>query len=232
MPVTADYITLQRAVADELGDRSDLLSELDGSSLGSSPIKRAIQSAIAKWEAEPFWFNEDYTTPFFTTVAGQELYGVGTDPDDFAATPGIVVLHILVGGNRFEMKRQGWQYLEEISPSPTARGQPFEWAWFANKIRLYPIPDGAYPVRASRTKLMALSADGDTNIWTNEGYDLIRSEAKLILARDVLHDQQLKAECEEAIYGNPLRPLDKGYYGRLKAETMRRAKSRIIPTQF
>lgn len=234
MPIVADYGTLQRAIADELGDNVDLLDELSDTGLASSPIKRAIQSAIAKWERQPFYFNEEYNSPpadvnLFSTVVGQELYTSAT----IASTSTFWRLHVLIGNNRYTMVRRSWDYLENMAPNPSLRGQPAEWAYFAESIRLYPIPDGVYQVRGSRTaRLDPLVNDADSNVWTTDAYDLIRSEAKLILARDVLHDPQIKAECEEAIYGTAARPDDKGYLGALRAETVRRARSSIKATQF
>jgi hypothetical protein len=232
MTISATYLDLQRVIADELADRTDLLGELADTNLAASPIKRAIQSAIAKWEREPFYFNEEYTQPLFTTVAGQELY-TSTDAAALASSPDIWLLHALVSANRYTLTRRDWAYIEDMSPNANLRGQPTEWAYLGNQIRLYPIPDAAYPVRATRTtRFAALMNDADSNVWTTEAFDLIRSEAKAILARDVLHDPDLKLECEEAIYGNPLRSKDKGYYGALRTETMRRGRTRIRPTQF
>ena len=232
MSISADYGTLQRVIADELGDRFDLLAELSGSGLASSPIKRAIQSAIAKWEREPFYFNEEYSIPLFTTVSGQEFYS-STDAPEIASSPNIWLLHVLISGNRYTMLRRNWDYIENISPNPSLRGQPSDWAFLGNQIRFYPIPDAAYPVRATRTgRVIALVADTDSNVWTTDAFDLIRCEAKMILARDTLHDTQIVAESEAAIYGNPGVVGDRGFLGALKAETMRRGRSRIKPTQF
>lgn len=234
MAISADYITLQRAIADELGNRTDLLSPLSDSNLSLSPIQNAIQSAVSKWEREPFYFLEtyDHDTPLFTTVAGREFYTAADDPD-IATSPYITTLHVLLSAIRCPITKRSWQYIEDQSTNPAARGQPYDWAYFAQQIRLYPIPDGAYPIRATRTaRITELSADGDTNVWTTAAYDLIRSEAKLILARDTLHDPQLASECEVAIYGNPMNPQDRGFLSVLKAETARRGRSRVRPTQF
>lgn len=233
MAISATYIELQRAIADELGNRTDLLSPLSDSSLTLSPIQNAVASAIAKWERESFYFNEsfDYTVPLFTTVAGQEFY-TSADATAIADTPYILELSLLINATRSAITQRSWQYIDQMPTTPTSRGMPTDWAYFAQQIRLYPIPDGAYPVRASRQKRIdALSADDDSNAWTEDAYDLIRSEAKLILAREVLHDDDIAARMTMAIYGNPASG-ERGYLGALKAETMRRARSRIKPTSF
>ena len=76
-------------------------------------------------------------------------------------------------------------------------------------------------------------------MWTQDAVDLIRSEAKLILAREVLHDDDLATRMELAIYGRSSAggmwgavPGQRGYLYALKAETTRRARSRIRPTYF
>lgn len=219
----ASYLLLQSMIADELGGRTDLLSTLSGSGLTLSPIKNAILSAVAKWERERFYFNETYNATLFTTNAGQDLYAATAGVD---TPPVIDELRALISGSYRVLTKRSWEYLEEIS-NLNARGQPSEWAYFAEAIRLYPIPDGAYPISASYTqRVAALSADGDTNIWTTDAVDLIRCEAKLILAQEVLHDAEMAARMQVQIYG------PRGYLYALKAETARRAKSGIRPSQF
>src|ERR1051325_6578672 len=109
MAISATYLQLQQAIADEIGDRTDLLSPLSDSGLTLSPIKNAIQSAIAKWEREPFYFAEAYTTTLFTTVASQEFYTT-SDAAAIAPTPDIEGLHITISGNRFRLNPRTWQY--------------------------------------------------------------------------------------------------------------------------
>lgn len=227
MAISATYIQLQIRIADEIGDRTDLLAPLLSAS-ANSPIKRAIQSAIAKWERERFYFNEVYNsaTPLFTTVSGQELYTT-SDAAGIATAPDIDELRATISGSRQVLTKRSWGYLEEMSSNPSARGQPSEWAYFGQQIRLYPIPDGAYPIAASRVqRLAALSADADTNVWTQDGFDLIRCEAIANLGRGILRDPELAAQAEAQIYS------PRGYLYELKAETARRAKSGIKPTQF
>lgn len=234
MTWSSTYLGLQKAIADELGDRTDLLLPLSDSGLSMSPIQNAIQSAIAKWEREPFYFNSEYTVPFFTTVASQQFYTVDDAPA-IATTPAWDRIHILINTNRYTLNARTWQYLEDIDVNPQATtSQPVDYAYFAEQFRLYPTPDHAYEVIASRyTRFTNLSADADSNVWTNDAYDLIRSEAKLILAQEVLHDSGITAECMVAIYGNPQIPGSRGYLYPLKAETTRRqGNGRLIPTYF
>jgi hypothetical protein len=232
---------MQQQIADELGDRQDLMSPLADSGLTLSPIKNAIQSAIAKWERESFRFNELFAQNLFSTVSGTEFYTTdGTTANQIANAPDLLMLHILISGNRYPLYVRTWEYMEMISANPSVTGNPIDYAFMAGTLRFYPIPDGAYPITLSGTqRLTALAADADTNGWTQDGWDLIRSEAKLILAREVLFDDDLATRMEAAIYGRTSAggsfgyfPEQRGYLYGLKAERNHRARAKIIPTYF
>jgi hypothetical protein len=232
MAISRTYGQIQKQIADELGDRQDLLSPLSDSTVTLSPIKNAIQSAVSKWERESFYFNEAYTQNLFSTISGQEFYGVGGS-SVIATSPYLLRLHVLVDGNRYPLILRTWDYLDDISSTPTGGGMPVDYAYFAQQLRFYPIPDAAYAITISGTnRVPALVSDDDANIWTSDAFDLIKSEAKLILAREVLFDDDLAARMERAIYGDPMNPRERGYLSVLKSETMRRGRGKIIPSQF
>lgn len=238
MSISSNYGAMQHQVADELGDRTDLLQPLGDSGLTLSPIQNAIQSAIAKWEREPFYFNEYYAINLFNTAADQEFYSVA-DEAAIALMPKITRIHILVNNNRFTIYQRTWQYLEDISVNPSVvTSIPVDYAYFAEQVRLYPIPDGSYPLTMNgNNRLTALVNAADANAWTEDAYDLIRSEAKLILAQEVLHDPDMQAEMKTAIYGDPRSMFgyqqSRGYLYALKAESTRRsAQGRLRPSYF
>lgn len=223
MAISATYIVLQQQIADEIGGNTALLSPLSGSSLTLSPVKNAIQSAIARWEREPFYFNEDYDTSFFSTANGTEVYTSVTSTK-ISTLLNIYRLHVTVAGSRYALVRRTWAYMDDSAVSTTT-GAPMDFAYFAQQIRLNPIPDAIYVVAASYMKrLSALSADSDTNGWTTDGFDLIRSEAKRILAREVLHDEEMAHRMALAIHGDPQVQGDRGYLGILRDETARRGR--------
>jgi hypothetical protein len=222
MAISATYITLQRQIADELGGRTDLLSVLSGSSLTLTPVQNAIQSAIAKWERTPFYFNEVYNESLFSTVAAQEVYTTATSAE-ILSSANIHRLHI-AGSTRYPLIRVTGSQMDDLATTATA-AQPTHWSYFNQKIRLYPIPNAIYVIAMSYTqRVAALSLDADTNIWTQDGFDLIKAEAKLILALEVLHDAEMAARMRIAIYGDPADPRSKGYYQALADESDRRGR--------
>lgn len=243
MSISGNYSTLQNQIADELGGRQDLLSPLSDSSLALSPIQNAIQSAISKWEREPFYFNQAIIqTPTagpvtLSTSAGQEYYGAATTPSSYAGIATwakIRKLWVLVSSNRYTLTERTSQYMDEISVNPDNVAQPTDWSYSAKLLRLYPIPDNTYPLGAELiVRFEPLSGDTDANVWTQDAYDLIRAESKLILAGEVLQDADLAALMVKAIYGDPAVPRMRGYLDALKAEGARRSgRGRVIPTAF
>ena len=162
-----------------------------------------------------------------------------SDNAAIATLPKIDKIHILVNSNRYTLYARTWQYLEEISVNPAVvTSIPIDYAYFAEQIRIYPIPDGAYPLTFNANqRLTALVNPADTNAWTQDAFDLIRSQAKLNLAQEVLHDADLAAECKTAIYGDPRSIMgqqqSRGYLYALKAESTRRTGQGMIrPSYF
>src|SRR5262245_2417921 len=140
MAIAANYSGLQNQIADELGGRQDLLAPLGDSALTLSPIQNAIQSAIAKWEREPFYFNQVIVqTPLagpwaVSTAAGQEYYGAATTPASYAGlatTAKIRALWLLVGRSRYTLTERTSQYLDDVAVNPASLGQPTDWSYAA-----------------------------------------------------------------------------------------------------
>lgn len=238
MAISSNYITLQHQIADECGDNQALLSPLADSIGLASPIINAIQAAIAKWEREPFYFNDFRLEPLaggpFNTVRGQEFYGA-VDYAPLATLACIKSVRVLVGNNRYPLNERDSNYLNDISVNPVNTGQPVDYSYDAQQMRMYPIPNAAYPVGLTGTlRLSTLANDTDANAWTQDAFDLIRSEAKLILGRDVIYDENIAASAYRAIYGDPQFPEDRGFLYALKAETTRRhsGRTRVRPTYF
>lgn len=239
MAIIGNYGLLQKQIADECGDNQALLSPLDDSSGLASPIINAIQSAIAKWEREPFYFNDFRQEPVanspFQLVGGQEFYGAA-DYAPLATLARITSIRILEANvNRYTLKERDVNYLNEVSVSTTTRALPTDYCYDTEQLRIYPIPDIAYAVGMTGTlRFVTLAAAGDMNAWTSDAFDLIRCEAKLILARETLFDKDLETGAIKAIYGDPAFPRDRGYLKALKDETTRRRsqRTRIRPSSF
>ena len=217
------YFDLQARIADELGGRSDL----------ALPIQLAIQTAIAKWERERFYFNELRVQTALSTVPGQEFYGAA-DYAPLATMAQIDKVTILIGGNRLALTARTAPYLEQISINAGVRGRPTDYAYYAELLRLYPTPDNAYPVTLlGTTRFPPLVNASDSNAWTNDAEALIRCEAKMDLYENTLQAPELADRMRLLIHGDASKPGHRGYLTALKAETARRAaSSRMMPSYF
>ena len=231
MAIDGSYLQMQLQIADELGDRPDLMVPSPTSNLTTSPIQRAIQSAIAMWERKDFYFNEVDEDNWFTTVQGQEIYSAADEPS-IATVVKLIKVITFVSANRYTLTARTWQYLEDISVNPAAQTSLIvDYAYLGEKIRFYPIPAGAYPIgRTAVIRLDPLVNDNDANAWTQDAYDLIRCQAKLIMAREILYDSDMAQAMTASIYGSQGEP---GYLRILMGEnTTRGGGAGIRPTSF
>lgn len=169
----ASFLDMQTRIADEL-DRSDLVPQ----------IKKAIISAVAFYARKKFYFTETSFT--FATVVGQEYYGSAAAAA-IATSPSIAILNINVGGGRIELDKKTFDYIDSISYLATSSGQPEMWAYRAEQIRVYPIPSQIWTITAFNIpRLTELSADTDSNAWTNDAEAMIRARAKLDVILNVI----------------------------------------------
>lgn len=222
MSVTYSYGQFQQQIAFELGNRTDLLVDPTGGSLALTPIQQAIQNAIAKWEREHFYFNEIEAINTFNTIAGQEFY-TSSASSMIGTNPHLDKVWVLISSNRYSLNPRTEQYLSDTSLNPSVQGQPIDYAMYAETMRLYPIPDGVYPVTLEGTyRATTLSATSSTNFWLKDAADLIRCTAKMDLYENVLQDQLMAQRMKIQIYGDPGNPMDQGYLYALSSENVQR----------
>jgi len=190
---------MQNRVADELM-RDDLATQ----------IQKAINSAITTWEGIRLGFNEKRY--LINTVADQEYYDAVTptllESDATAVETGETVLELdsitaTVNNMQYPLtpRTQAW-FDRNTAPASVYTGQPDSYTWFANQLRLYPIPDNVYPLKLSALARLGpnpLSADNDTNLWMTEGEALIRQQSKLVIYRDIVRDPDGRAAAAEGV---------------------------------
>jgi hypothetical protein len=177
--------------------KSRIASDLHRSNL-TAVIASAITDAIAEYQGRRFAFNQVRDT--FLTVAGQEFYAEGTDPDDIPDDIAeLDAVTATINGRRCRLDPWSFGEGETFSTMTTSLGQPTRFAWYAQQIRLYPIPDGAYTVTLSYLQRIAAPAsDATSNAWTTEAEQLIRAAVKKSICRDYLRDQPGEAAAERA----------------------------------
>jgi hypothetical protein len=188
------YATLKSRIADEV-NRTDLTSQ----------IVTSVSRAIEHYASRRFWFNQSRGTG--TTVAGSDSVAVsGLRVPDRA--------WITVHNYGYPLRKRDQDWIEDAALGFSASGQPTDFCMNNTALRLWRTPSDVWTITVTGTfDLSALSADGDANAWTAEAQDLIAARARMLLARDVLLDGDMKAAAEEA---------EREAYNALIAETTRR----------
>lgn len=205
-------LSVMRArIADDLA-RSDIPNQ----------IADAINDAITHYQSTRFYFTETRTAGF-STVAGQYLY-TSTDSTDIPLMYEFDDVQITVAGNALSLNREDATVIEELINVGTS-GDPFQWAWANQGILLYPIPAAVRSVRLiGGIKKAAPTDDTAGNVWMTEGFELIRSHAKLLLAAHTIRDAALAQVMSDAAAGAK---------ARLERETSsKRATGTLTATAF
>jgi hypothetical protein len=187
----------------------------------TSQIADAVSDAIKFYARERFWFNSTRSLTF-ATVAGQAAYGAA----DLAAIANLVRIDAL-----FTVQNQSVIPLDRYEPvdfevlgNAASGGVPVAFTYVDQSIRLWPTPNDALTMRLHAHVRLPDAADGDSNAWTDDAEELIRSHAKLLLSTDVLDDDAAAARMQGKI------PF---LLGALRAETSSRLGSGVIQgTEF
>lgn len=187
-----------------LGDlKARIADELVKRNLNTQ-IAKAISRAIEHYAGRRWWFNTGRMIGSATAVTA----------DGFIALPQGTRLidQIRVGLNELELVSPACMD-EWIADSP-ANGDPFDYAVYGDRIRVYPIPLAPISLVVVGTfDQPALATDTDSNAWTTHGEDLIVARAKFTLYRDVLRDTEGAALAKSA--------MDEAF-GELDMKTIRR----------
>jgi hypothetical protein len=205
----ATYADMQARIIAET-NRDDLADDL------ASALTRAIQRAIEFYADTRFWFNE------FTQAS------VCTPQSEYVNQPTglrkIDRLSVQVGANSYGLKSQPFTKIDELARAmPDNVGQPTDYATFGYQVRLWRMPNIAYPLNfIGIADLSALVKPTDANAWTNEAQDLIAARARYVLYRDQFRDPDGAATA----HGAELEEL-----GRLNHETAKRlGTGRVRPS--
>ncbi len=176
----ADFQGMQDRIAREIRDSNATLE-----------IQEAIITAIDAYTDQHHFFSEARTT--FKTQAGVEYYAL---PPDFVRE---VIVKKLIGDVFVDMPRRSFKSIDLRQVDKTTTSEPFEFAIWEEKFRLYPRPDDEYEIHVSYYKsLSGLSRPEDKNDWLNKAEALIRSRAKWELFTHVLYDTARAAAMAQA----------------------------------
>jgi hypothetical protein len=160
-------------------------------------VPNAITSAIEAYKSSRFIFNE--TEDSFTTGVGLEEYATTTAAPN-ALPSGILSIdfaEILIStGRRYELTKKDIATIRSINAGGN-QSLPDFYAWYAESVRLAPLPNGAYSVSLKFHKAL------DEETWCQRAEGLIRARAKREIYAHVIKDMNnaaamAVAEAQEA----------------------------------
>lgn len=202
----SDWGTLRQNLVDQAGDGRD-----------ADDVQRAMVDAIAHESSEHYFFNEQRFS--FATVDGQQTYGTAD-----GVPVGIVSfisqwLFLDVGqdaDDRHPIRKETMQWIDTARAGASAGDQPEAWAYFDEKIELWPdpgstthdvrgrvvvqpgVPSYVYsggswsfkkPDGTAMTDDYPDSGSGEANAWLtdDQAYRVIRSYAEYLLYSGTWH---------------------------------------------
>jgi len=157
-----------------------------------SNVQDCILDAIQHYEMQRFHFNQDRSETF-STVAAQQYYGSSA----LASIPYILefdnVAIDIASSDVRNLKKVPWETIQQWNADGASSGQPSHYAYYAQEIRLYPIPNNVWTVTISGLFQLAVpSLSTDTGAWLTrgQGYNLIKYHAKSLFCADYIDDDK------------------------------------------
>lgn len=186
-------VSLSGSSAKTLGDlKARIAREMNRTDL-TTLIAENIEDAISDYQSVRFEFNQARAS--FDTVAGTEFYG-GALPTDIGQIDSIVAT---VNGRRSKLAAWPFAVMEQIATTTSAYGEPSAWSWYAQQLRLYPVPDAVYALTLSYVQRIDVPAnDGQSNVWTDEAEALIRHSVKRRIAQNYMRDAEMAQAARSA----------------------------------
>jgi len=152
-------------------------------------IQEAIFAAIRFCEREPFYFNQTRDVAF-STLDGQEFY-TSAAVDAIGELGGLHAVYLEDGqGRRRQLRPISNEEMEVLNENLAPWGEPCAYVYFAQKLRLYPVPDKSYVIRLQISPMRLETIEDLTQVsaWFVEAADMVRARAKYELYKDILKD--------------------------------------------
>lgn len=148
----------------------------------------AINDAIYYYQQMRFFFQEE-TDSNTTTVQGTNLY---TPPNDLIEIDSLTITYTPSGLIVPLKKRELDWILNRDQTVPPEQGQPTDYAWYGNQIRLYITPDqGPYTLNYYYKGIIPPPInDDDAGYWMTTGEQMIREYAKGVLFGSVFRNPE------------------------------------------
>lgn len=221
----ATLAIMKERICGELG-RADLNEVSEFRTVSPvSAVHDAIMAAIDAYSHEEFYFSQSRAAVAFNTVANQDIYtSADVGASAIARIVKIEYAMITVGGTARRLVPRFADAVEDSNlGSGGLVGTPAYYTWYAESIRLEPIPVDVFAVRfGCILKIAAPATEGEaSNRWMVDAERMIRSRAKAELYAHVIKKTDL-AETYMGLAGEANQQLQ------LKTENLNNPESRQV----
>lgn len=198
---------MRTRIADELNRRPGDIIGSPSLSVGLV-INREINNAIKHYESMRVWWTEVRDWFIGSTVDGTRYYSLTAD---FLQMDSVVIHY---NSSKWPLTRRSWADIEDKDRSvDSVKGTPQDYVIFANQMRLFPTPNGAYSLIGSYIKrtyptsltgsytnttshspTTTASHNNRLGGWYEHGEELIRQRAKAAVQINYLRDTNARTE--------------------------------------
>lgn len=128
-----------------------------------------------------------------TQITMGDIYGAAVN-----ATASAAITVTAYSANRMPLSEISYDQWATQSYGASGGSQPVQFAYYQDRILLYPTPNAVYGLILSYVRrLTTLSADADNNGWTNFAEPVIRSRAKWDIFNSLLYLPELAKTCKQ-----------------------------------
>ncbi len=184
VPWDKNFIQMLNDIQDEIDDQTNEYVD---------QVQRAIFSAIRFCERLPFYFNESREV-VFTTLKGKSRYGAEENPVIPAAVR-IVDAYVYEDNHSKAKLLHTDPLVIENLEDDCSHGMPTRYAYFEQKLVLYPTPDRVYSIRLilDPIRIKDIESAQEASIWFCEAYELIKTRAKYEIYTNIIKEPQMAA---------------------------------------
>lgn len=215
--MSGTLLDLKAACKRELFNRTNLDTE----------IAAAIQAACTHYQKHEFYFSEGWETG--STVANQPNMGL---PADLGWIDGITIVY---SNYPVPMIRRDWQTMQDLYVNQQSlKGQPTDYALFGQQLWFWPTPNAAYALTMYKNLQNAPpAADTDSNNWTVDAEELIRSRAVADVQCHIMKRQDALTEFANVMAEGFMSGRERIAYKQLKElSALQMSSGRIKPIDF
>jgi len=180
----ADFGELKALVLRDL-ERDDLSTD-SNANIDDTTIEYYIKRSIDHFKTKQFWFNQRTATTV-TIAANSDTASL---PNDFISA---VIFRVTTNGSQRILTETHYEELETARAISQVinSSAPTLFSIFGEQFEFYPTPTQSISTKLSYIfELTELSADSDSNTWTNDARMMISAKTKEYIYRDRLRNSE------------------------------------------